>query len=64
MRNEIASSVEMAECNFTGMRTRLRRRLPDQRDAGMDATLRRYERVGIWLPVSVTQGEQNQSLSD
>src|SRR6185437_6063887 len=35
MRNEIASSVETAECIFTGMMTRLRRRLPDQSEAGM-----------------------------
>jgi hypothetical protein len=35
MRNEMASSVETAECSFTGIKTRDRRRLPDQRDAGM-----------------------------
>src|SRR6476469_3465303 len=39
MRNEIASSVETAEWSFTGIRTRLRRRLPDHRDAGMGTRL-------------------------
>src|SRR6476660_9346586 len=39
MRNEIASSVETAEWSFTGIRTRLRRRLPDHKDAGMGTRL-------------------------
>ena len=32
--------METAECIFTGMMTRLRRRLPDQSEAGMGDVLR------------------------
>ncbi len=42
MRNETASSVETAGQSLTGMRTRDRLRLPDQRDGG--AIGRKFER--------------------
>jgi hypothetical protein len=58
MRKEIASSVETAECSFTGMRTRLRRRLPDQRDAGMEIELEEEPGVRIWVAARLLQGEQ------
>src|SRR6476619_2441416 len=44
MRNEIASSVETESGALQGIRTRLRRRLPDHRDAGMGHHTRRDSR--------------------
>ena len=59
MRNDTASSLEIAGQSLTGMRTSDRRRLPDQRDGGaMDANSKALRRVRIWSRDCPTQGEQ------
>src|SRR6185312_13040310 len=44
-RKEIASSVETAGTSLTGMRTRERRRLPDQSEGGAMTQTRRYTKT-------------------
>jgi hypothetical protein len=63
MRNEIASSVETAECSFTGIRTRLRRRLPDQRDADMEIELDEEPGVRIWVAVCSCKENKSRFIS-
>ena len=59
MRNEMASSVETAECSFTGIRTRDKRRLPDQREGGgMDARPGHNTEgsPNLWEPLMAARG--------